>query len=454
MTTMEPTLDLDRALESAASDVGEAMQLRLRAESDTAFRRGLKNRVEGAEVMEVENDPVGAARRAVANFILGNDEDVGVYASRGDSHRIQFLWGLSELYQNRPLEARAAFENAVRNEPRDERARLQLAALQALLGEGDKARETLGDLAAQEDRAQVLYVLGTIAEADGDYEQAERYYQNALVQDPEHVDSLFRLAYQHDLAGDDDAAIVLYERARNARPTRVNVLVNLGVLYEDKGEYRKAASCYRQVLRHKPTHPRAFAFLRDAESSISMVVDDDMERKEDRRNQLLQTPITDFELSVRSRNCLAKMNLKSLGDLIQRTEAELLSYKNFGETSLQEIKDILGSKGLRLGMRRDEIEIAAPDDEEMPSPTSMPDIPEGMPSIPDEGDAGASLNTPIADLDLSVRSSKCMSLLDVQTIGDLMQYTESELLRTKNFGQTSLQELRTKLGSLGLSLRK
>ena len=455
MSVMEPTLDLDRALESAASDVGEAMQLRMRAETDTSFRRGLKRRVEGAEVMEVENDPVGAARRAVANFILGNDEDVGVYASKGDSHRIHFLWGLSELYQNRPLEAKSAFEGAVRREPRDERARLQLAALEALLGNSDVARDTLGDLAQQDDRAQVLFVLGTIAESEGDYAGAERHYQSALLQNPEHVDSLFRLAYQHDLAGDDDAAIVLYERARNAKPTRVNVLVNLGVLYEDKGEYRKAASCYRQVLRHSPTHPRAFAFLRDAESSISMVVDDDLERKEDRRNQLLQTPITDFELSVRSRNCLAKMNIQSLGDLIQRTEAELLSYKNFGETSLQEIKDILGSKGLRLGMRREEIVIlaAAAAAEEMPV-TAMPEIPDGMPMVPEEGEAGTAITTPIADLDLSVRSSKCMSLLNVQTVGELMVYSESDLLKTKNFGQTSLQELRTKLGSLGLALRK
>jgi len=438
---MEPTLDLDRALESAASDVGEAMQLRLRAETDTSFRRGLKNRVEGAE------------RRAVANFILGNDEDVGVYAERGESHRIQFLWGLAELYQDRPREALSAFETAVEREPRDERARLQTAALQALLGDAEKARGTLGDLAQQEDRAQVLYVLGTIAEAEGDYEQAERHYQSALVQDPEHVDSLFRLAYQHDLAGDDDAAIVLYERARHARPTRINVLVNLGVLYEDKGEYKKAAGCYRQVLRSRPTHPRAFAFLRDAESSISMVVDDDLERKEDRRNQLLQTPITDFELSVRSRNCLAKMSIQTLGDLIQRTEAELLSYKNFGETSLQEIKDILGSKGLRLGMRRDEVVLAPAEEDEMPS-TAMPDIPDGMPAAPAESEGGAAMTTPIADLDLSVRSSKCMSLLDVQTVGDLLAYSESDLLKTKNFGQTSLQELRTKLGALGLSLRK
>ncbi|MEM8884122.1 MAG: DNA-directed RNA polymerase subunit alpha C-terminal domain-containing protein [Planctomycetota bacterium] len=451
---IEPTMDLDRALDGAVADVGEAMQLRLRAESDTQLRRGLKNRVEGTAVMDAENDPTLASRRAVAHFILGNDEEVGPYASKGESHRVQFLWGLAELYQNDPIAALAAFEKTVSMEPRDERARLQLAALLALLGRGDDARETLGELVDQQDRAQVLYVLGTIAEADGEYDQAERQYQSALVQDPEHVDSLFRLAYQHDLAGDDDAAIMLYERARHAKPTRVNVLVNLGVLYEDKGEYKKASECYRQVLRSDPTHPRAKAFMRDADSSVSMVVDDDLERKEDRRNQLLQTPVTDFELSVRSRNCLAKMSIRTLGDLIQRTEAELLSYKNFGETSLQEIKDILGSKGLRLGMRREEVIVVAPEVDEMPDIPAMPDVPgaAAMPAV--EGEGAAKLGTPIADLDLSVRSSKCMSLLSVQTVGELLNYSESDLLKTKNFGQTSLAELRTKLAALGLALRK
>ena len=456
MSNMDTNIDLDRTLESAASDVGEAMQLRLRAESDTTLRRGLKNRLEGTAVLDVENDPAGAARRAVCHFILGNDEDVGDYAGTASSHRIRFLWGMSEMYSNRPIVARDAFQQALELEPRDERTRLQLAALHAILGDADTARDTLGDLASQEDRAQVLYVLGTIAEAEGDYDNAERSYQNALAQNPEHVDSLFRLAYQHDLSGDDEAAIVLYERARNAKPTRVNALVNLGVLYEDRGEYAKAASCYRSVLRNNPTHERARAFLRDAESSLSMVVDDDLERKEDRRNQLLRTPITDFELSVRSRNCLAKMNLQSLGDLIQRTEAELLSYKNFGETSLQEIKDILVSKGLRLGMRRDEIIIAAPDEED---DLGMPSIPgggaEGMPAVPSAApQSGGALDTPIADLDLSVRASKAMMLLNVQTVGEVLQYTESEMLKMKNFGATSMQELKTKLAALGVSLKK
>jgi DNA-directed RNA polymerase subunit alpha len=448
MSQTDQILDLDRALDSAVSDVGEALNLRQRAASDSHFRRGLKGRLEGVSLVNEGMDAASSARRAAAHFILGMDERVGEHAVHGDTHRVRHLWGLSELYRDRPIAAANALAAAVEMEPRDEQARLQLASTQALLGQADDARATLGDLAAQEDRAPVLFALGTIAEAEGDYDGAERYYQNALVQDPQHVDSLFRLAYQHDLSGEDEAAIVLYERARNAKPTRVNVLMNLGVLYEDRGDFRKAAECYREVLNHLPNHPRARAFVRDADSSISMVMDDDLDRKEDRRNQLLMTPITEFELSVRSRNCLAKMLISTLGDLITRTEAELLSYKNFGETSLQEIKDILNSKGLRLGMRREDIVVAVPTEpEEM-----MPAIPE-MPDV-DDADMASKLNKPISDLDLSVRSSKCMAMLGITTVGQLLQHSVGELLRSKNFGQTSLHEIETKLASMGLALRK
>ena len=81
-----------------------------------------------------------------------------------------------------------------------------------------------------------------------------------------------------------------------------------------------------------------------------MIYDEEKEKMKTRHHQTLEIPISDFELSVRSRNCLRKMNIYTIGDLLNITEAELLSYKNFGETSLREIKIILEAKGLFLGM--------------------------------------------------------------------------------------------------------
>jgi DNA-directed RNA polymerase subunit alpha len=67
----------------------------------------------------------------------------------------------------------------------------------------------------------------------------------------------------------------------------------------------------------------------------------------------LNRPVEELELSVRSANCLQNANIKLIGQLVQRTEAEMLKTKNFGRKSLKEIKEILTSMGLSLGMKID-----------------------------------------------------------------------------------------------------
>jgi DNA-directed RNA polymerase subunit alpha len=68
---------------------------------------------------------------------------------------------------------------------------------------------------------------------------------------------------------------------------------------------------------------------------------------------ILLRPVDDLELTVRSANCLKAENIYYIGDLVQRTEVELLKTPNLGKKSLTEIKDVLASKGLALGMRLD-----------------------------------------------------------------------------------------------------
>ncbi len=75
------------------------------------------------------------------------------------------------------------------------------------------------------------------------------------------------------------------------------------------------------------------------------------EQKEAEIDPILLRPVDDLELTVRSANCLKAENICYIGDLIQRTEVELLKTPNLGKKSLTEIKDILASRGLSLGMR-------------------------------------------------------------------------------------------------------
>ncbi|MCE9671499.1 DNA-directed RNA polymerase subunit alpha [Myxococcus stipitatus] len=74
-------------------------------------------------------------------------------------------------------------------------------------------------------------------------------------------------------------------------------------------------------------------------------------KEEAKLNENLFRSVDELELSVRSANCLQQANIKSIGDLVQRTEAEMLKTKNFGRKSLKEIKEILAEMGLSLGMK-------------------------------------------------------------------------------------------------------
>jgi len=209
------------------------------------------------------------------------------------------------------------------------------------------------------------------------------------------------------------------------------------VLLEDMGEYDKAEKCINKVLQSHPNHKRALLFKKDVESSKTMEYDEEKEKKKGLQHKIFETPITDFELSVRSRNCLRKMSIRTIGDLLKTTEVDLLAYKNFGETSLVEIKAILESKGLRLGMALEETSSAEAE------------------SLSEVGGASEDmLNKPVEQLEVSVRAQKCLQSLKLKTLGDLAKKTEAELLGCKNFGVTSLNEIKQHLNDLGLSLRK
>jgi DNA-directed RNA polymerase subunit alpha len=328
--------------------------------------------------------------------------------------------------------------------------------LEALLFDDDRqgfAEAVKKMPAAAKGTADADYFEARALEFEEGWDAAVERYQSALKKRDDHRPSLFRLAFHQDLVGNDAQAVELYEKLAAIKPADTHALLNLGVLYEDHGRYEDAVKCYRAVLAAFPNHRRARQYLRDAEGSLTMVIDEEHERRPERGNFLLKMPISEFELSVRARNCLAKMDIQTLGDLVAKSENELLSYKNFGETTLQEIRSLLSSRGLSLGMKLDEnglpVEEAPPDlGEPAPAVESML----GPVPIP-EGIDPAVLNLVLSDLELSLRCRRALSAIKANTIGDLLTHTEAELLALKNFGLTSLSELKAKLAEHGVSLK-
>ena len=87
---------------------------------------------------------------------------------------------------------------------------------------------------------------------------------------------------------------------------------------------------------------------------VAEVAEEPAERAINQMNEVLNRSVEELELSVRSYNCLKNANIQTIGDLVQKSEAEMLRTKNFGRKSLNEIKEILHSMGLHLGMKFDE----------------------------------------------------------------------------------------------------
>ena len=92
-------------------------------------------------------------------------------------------------------------------------------------------------------------------------------------------------------------------------------------------------------------------------------VEEEEEEKEEKLNENLFRPVSELELSVRSANCLKNANITLIGELVQKTESEMLKTKNFGRKSLNEIKAILEEMGLSLGMKLDHFPPAGEQDE-------------------------------------------------------------------------------------------
>jgi DNA-directed RNA polymerase subunit alpha len=386
-----------------------------------------------------EQTPASNARLGVCLYILGR------YYRSIEVLRQADGGALAYYYLGKALFARQEYEAAIEAYQNAERAgydsgECMLARAEALryAGKSQEALLLLDRLSgAIEQTAEYLAQrAATVASLGGNPSEVIALYERAVEVDRNHPSALFGLALENDRHGNDEEALDLYKRAVGRFPPHVGSLLNLGLLYEDKEQYEKAAQCYKRILDIFPDHQRAALFFKDTEASHEQYYDEDAAKKRDRMSQVLGIPVSDFELSVRSRNCLQKMGINTLGDLCKCTETDLLASKNFGETSLSEIKEMLTSKGLRLGM--------------LAVDKHVPEIFEPAALTADEQ---ALLAKPIAELNLSVRARKCMIRLGITVISELIRRTGDDLLECKNFGVTSLNEVREKLAQLGLKLR-
>jgi DNA-directed RNA polymerase subunit alpha len=399
-------------------------------------------RVLRESVQELEtkaSDAAAKLRLGIAYYLLGRFRLAAETLGAAQGGVAKYYQAKAQLALEDYRGAMASYEAAAKAGYESDACALGRSEALRYLADPAAALKVLDGLSgAVEQTAEYLYQRGaTVAAIGGNPTEVVALLERAVETDPKHPGALFALGVENDRRGNDETALDLYQRSTSRFPAHLGALLNLAILYEDRQQYEKARQCYQRILDAFPNHGRARLFFKDAQASGEMYFDEDAQRRRDRLSQVLNLPVTDFELSVRSRNCLQKMGLLTLGDLARTSEQELLSSKNFGETSLVEIKEMMSSKGLSLGQFAGE--------------KRVPDVafePEVM--TPDEQ---ALLGKPIADLNLSVRARKCMIKLGISTIGELLRRTGDELLECKNFGVTSLNEVREKLTTHGLKLR-
>jgi DNA-directed RNA polymerase subunit alpha len=406
--------------------------------SDATHYRAVRESVQELETKSTD----GAAEKlklGIGYYLLGRFRLATQTLAVAQGGVAKYYLGKSSFALEDYRAAIEAYEAAAKAGYESDACALARSEAMRYLGDTRGALKLLDSLSgAVEQTAEYLYQRGaTVAAIGGNPNEVVALLERAVENDPKHAGALFGLALENDRRGNDEAALDLYQRSTSRFPAHLGALLNLAILYEDRQLYEKARQCYQRILDAYPNHPRARLFFKDAQASGEMYFDEDAQRRRDRLSQVLNLPVTDFELSVRSRNCLQKMGLLTLGDLARTTEQELLSSKNFGETSLVEIKEMMASKGLQLGQFAGE--------KRVPEVSFEPEM-----MTPDEQ---ALLNKPIADLNLSVRARKCMIRLGISTIGELLRRTGDELLECKNFGVTSLNEVRDKLTTHGLKLR-
>ena len=340
---------------------------------------------------------------------------------------------LGKCYQEREEYEKAleCFERSTHANEDEFEIQVNIAETQRLSGDSQGALKMIQKLSkGHDDDADLHYQWAHCLDNLGEYDEALTHYNRTLEIDPVHPSSLFRLAYYYDLSGDDEKALEYYEKCVETVPLYTNAMINLGLMYEDNDNYEKAISCFYAVLQSYPNHKAAKLYLKDAEAGLNMLYDDDKVKKQDKEIEVLNIPISDFELSVRSKNCLERMNIITLADLTKVTEYELLSYKNFGETSLTEIKHILNQKGLRLGQ-------AVESDLFIDSDVSA-----------DNGEPSRT----ISQLELSNDCRNAIQGIGYDTISDLASKTETELLEQDGFTQAFVDEINNQLETLGLRL--
>ena len=305
-----PTVDIREVVLSNSSFGPQEIQNIVRAIRDDSSRHAVLRDAVNELAARGEQTPASAVRLGVCCYLLGRYEQAEQTLARADGGALaHYYLGRAKIEQGKYREAIACYESARTAGYDADTCALAIAETHRFLGEAPQAMAILDQMFGPvEQTAEYLYQrAAAVSAVGGNPSEVVALYERAVEADRRHSGALFGLAMENDRRGNDEEALQLYQRAAESYPTYVGALLNLGIMYEDFQYYDRAQQCYQRILDHFPDHPRARLYLKDAAASRDMFYDEEALKRQDRMTQMLSVPVADFELSVRSRNCLQRM---------------------------------------------------------------------------------------------------------------------------------------------------
>lgn len=271
-----------------------------------------------------------------------------------------------------------------------------------------------------------FYLEGVLHEIELDVLGAIADYKKALEIDKGNREALFRLAYLTSIYGDEDEAISLYRSMVKGNTANIGTLINLGSLYEDEGKYDNACECFKDVLYSDPQNFRGQMFYEDVLASKNIFYDEEVMRREQSSKLFLKTPILEAPLSIRARNILSQANIKTVGDLIKRSEEELKAIKNLGSQAIDEIKNMLAAKNLKLA-----------------------DTTEAIQQTKQAAQFDYLLAKSVTEYSWSPRARKFFEAKGIKTIEDLRKLNKKEI--EESAGKSVAEEIKQRIIQMGLT---
>ena len=279
--------------------------------------------------MEISDvlSPAGKTKMGVCQFLLGKFKDaLETLQSADGSAMAFFLPGALSVRAWSYEDAIGVYGQAQTSGYNEDQCKIGIAEAHRYAGRIEEALAILDNIfGPAEQTADYMYQrAATVAAVGGRMEEAIALATNGPCKPTKTTPARCSAWHSKTIAwATTKSALNLYERAAKAISDRNwSALINLGLIYEDNGQLRQSADVLQahSGLLH-PDHPQTLLYMKDASATGNMLYDEEAQRRNDRLAQTLNMPVTNFELSVRSRNCLQKMGIDTIGDLTRTTRS-------------------------------------------------------------------------------------------------------------------------------------